>query len=123
MSAPSVFILLWNSMQATPSPRSTMEAPEFFLTTPFDFFATVTDQTPGGASTGCQFPVLATGGRFRGVGVKRFLACGQELFYICCDRSVFLFHAGYGGLDAGGVPEVEGAEFPVEAAAHGAVHF
>src|SRR5690348_5356382 len=38
-------------MQATPSPRSTSEAPEFFLTTPFDFFATVTDQTPAGTST------------------------------------------------------------------------
>ena len=26
--------------------------PEFFFTTPFDFFATVTDQTPGGTCTG-----------------------------------------------------------------------
>ncbi len=33
---------------ATPSPRSTRDAPEFFLTTPLDFFATVTDQTPAG---------------------------------------------------------------------------
>src|ERR1700719_1989722 len=57
MPAPSEFILLWNSMQATPSPRSTSEAPEFFLTTPLDFFATVTDQTPAGTSTGFQFPV------------------------------------------------------------------
>src|ERR1700691_2798871 len=52
MSAPRAFILLWNSMQPTPSPRSTRDAPEFFFTTPFDFFATVTDQTPGGTSTG-----------------------------------------------------------------------
>src|SRR5271166_6280196 len=41
-------------MQATPSPRSTSDAPEFFLTTPLDFFATVTDHTPAGTSTGCQ---------------------------------------------------------------------
>src|SRR5579871_3671918 len=39
-------------MQPTPSPRSTTEAPEFFFTTPFDFFATVTDQTPSGTCTG-----------------------------------------------------------------------
>src|SRR5882672_1938255 len=38
-------------MQATPSPMSTNEAPAFFLTTPFDFLATSTDQTPGGTST------------------------------------------------------------------------
>src|ERR1700688_2742961 len=44
-------------MHPTPSPRSTSEAPEFFLTTPLDFFATVTDQTPAGTSTGFQFPV------------------------------------------------------------------
>jgi len=31
MSAPSEFILLWNSMHPTPSPRSTSEAPEFFF--------------------------------------------------------------------------------------------
>src|SRR5216684_3883438 len=57
MSAPRAFILEWNSMQATPSPRSTNEALEFFLTTPLDFFATSTDQTPAGTATGCQLPV------------------------------------------------------------------
>src|SRR5579862_9043225 len=57
MSAPREFILLWNSMQATPSPRSTREAPEFFLTTPLDFFATVTDHTPAGTCTDSQFSV------------------------------------------------------------------
>src|SRR5215831_16174137 len=44
-------------MQATPSPRSMSEAPEFFLTTPFDFFATVTDQTPAGTSTAWHWPL------------------------------------------------------------------
>src|SRR5215813_13826395 len=39
-------------MHATPSPRSTSDAPEFFLTTPFDFFATAIDQTPVGACIG-----------------------------------------------------------------------
>src|SRR5215468_10485596 len=39
-------------MPPTPSPRSTSDAPEFFLTTPPDFFATATDQTPAGTSTG-----------------------------------------------------------------------
>src|SRR6202795_4846691 len=57
MSPPSEFILLWNSMQPTPSPRSTSDAPEFFLTTPFDFLATVTDHTPAGTCTACQLPV------------------------------------------------------------------
>src|ERR1700752_3022184 len=41
-------------MQATPSPRSTNDAPEFFFTIPLDFLATVTDHTPAGTSTGCQ---------------------------------------------------------------------
>src|SRR5580704_3027927 len=58
MSAPSEFILLWNSMQATPSPRSTSDAPEFFFTTPLDFLATVTDHTPAGTSTGFRLPVV-----------------------------------------------------------------
>src|SRR5450755_1987970 len=58
MSPPSEFILEWNSMHATPSPRSTSDAPEFFLTTPLDFFATSTDQTPAGTSTGLRL-VLA----------------------------------------------------------------
>src|SRR6202030_1010080 len=57
MSAPRAFILEWNSMQATPSPRSTSEALEFFLTTPLDFFTTSTDQTPAGTATGRQLPV------------------------------------------------------------------
>src|SRR5450631_2479111 len=59
MSAPSEFILLWNSRQATPSPRSTSDAPEFFFTMPLDFFATVVDHTPPGTSTGCQLPVAS----------------------------------------------------------------
>ena len=58
MSPPSEFILEWNSMQPTPSPRSTSDAPEFFLTTPLDFFATSTDHTPAGTFTGSYFPVL-----------------------------------------------------------------
>ncbi len=52
MSLPIVFILEWNSIQATPSPRSTSDAPEFFFTTPFAFLATSTDQTPLGTLTG-----------------------------------------------------------------------
>src|SRR5260370_33136320 len=57
MSAPRAFILEWNWMQATPSRRSTSDAPEFFLTTPLDFFAASPDQTPVGTVTGCQLPV------------------------------------------------------------------
>src|ERR1700686_4234614 len=41
----------------SPSPRSTREAPEFFFTTPLDFFATVTDQTPAGTCTDSQLSV------------------------------------------------------------------
>src|ERR1700733_3275584 len=47
-------------MQPTPSPRSTSEAPEFFFTTPLDFSATATDQTPAGTSTGCQLPAVSS---------------------------------------------------------------
>src|SRR5258708_25630086 len=57
MSPPRAFILLWNSMQPTPSPKSTSEAPEFFLTTPFDFLATETDHTPSETSTGLYVAV------------------------------------------------------------------
>src|ERR1035438_8042424 len=57
MSAPNEFIFEWNSMHPTPSPRSTSDAPEFFFTTPLDFFATVTDQTPAGTCTASQLPV------------------------------------------------------------------
>src|SRR6202051_1286738 len=46
-------------MQATPSPRSTSDVPEFFFTTPLDFLATVTDHTPDGTSMGCQLPVAS----------------------------------------------------------------
>ncbi len=42
-------------MQATPSPRSTSDAPEFFLTTPLDFFATSTDHTPAETFTASYF--------------------------------------------------------------------
>src|SRR5438477_11925002 len=37
---------------ALPISKSTKEAPEFFLTTPLDFFATSTDHTPAGTCTG-----------------------------------------------------------------------
>src|SRR5579871_4921857 len=57
MSAPSAFIFEWNSIQPTPSPRSTTDAPEFFFTTPLDFLATVTDQTPVGTCTASQLSV------------------------------------------------------------------
>src|SRR5436309_13680004 len=60
MSAPSEFILLWNSMQPTPSPKSMSDAPEFFFTTPFDLLATVVDHTPAGTCTGSQLPLLSS---------------------------------------------------------------
>src|SRR6267154_3490854 len=43
-------------MQPTPSPKSISEAPEFFLTTPLDFLATSTDQTPSGTPPGFRQP-------------------------------------------------------------------
>ena len=42
-------------MQPIPSPRSTSEAPGFFFTTPLDFFAISTDQTPSGVWSGKYF--------------------------------------------------------------------
>src|ERR1700722_3974283 len=47
-------------MQPTPSPRSTSDAPEFSLTTPLVFFATVTDHTPAGTFSSSQSPVLSS---------------------------------------------------------------
>src|SRR5208282_1521787 len=44
-------------MQPTPFPKSTNDAPEFFFTTPFDFLATSTDQTPAGTATDVQLPL------------------------------------------------------------------
>src|SRR5260221_1325274 len=57
MTPTRAFILLWNSMQPTPSPKSTSDAPEFFLTTPLDFFATATDHKPSETSTGLYVPL------------------------------------------------------------------
>src|SRR5215467_12439104 len=44
-------------MQPTPWPRSTKDAPAFFLITPFDFLATSTDHTPSGTCTGLYWPL------------------------------------------------------------------
>src|SRR3954471_18170144 len=53
MSPPSEFILEWNSRHATPSPRSTSEAPGFDFTTFIPpRFAAATDQTPPEVGTG-----------------------------------------------------------------------
>src|SRR5262249_53215371 len=52
MSPPSEFILEWNSMQATPSFKSTSDAPAFRFTASFDFLATATDHTPAGTCRG-----------------------------------------------------------------------
>src|SRR5690242_7262679 len=49
-------------MQPTPSPRSTNDAPAFFFTTPFDFFAIVTDHTPAGTSSGRYRPTSVDAG-------------------------------------------------------------
>ena len=127
MSVPSVFILLWNSMQATPSPRSTSDAPEFFLTTPLDFFATVTDQTPAGTSNGCSLARLRdpntcgpkwTWDHRR---TRTSVPTASSFSTLAATRLTFFLHASNGGLDAGGVPQFEGAEFPVEPEPHRAI--
>src|SRR5208283_3733483 len=61
-------------MQPTPSPRSTSDAPEFFLTTPLDFLATVTDHTPAGTSTGRYWFVL------RSKYTRPEAACGSSKY-------------------------------------------
>ena len=104
-------------MQATPSPRSTSEAPEFFFTTPLDFLATVTDHTPAGTVTGCQLlsgqvPVLAAGRRLWIVGVPGLLARREQLLHIRRDRLAFFLHARDRGFDAGGIPQFERAQSP-----------
>ena len=47
----------------------------------------------------------------------------QQLFNILSDWLALFLHAGDRGLDAGGIPQLEGTEFPVEAEPHGAVDF
>src|SRR5580658_5685601 len=125
ISAPSAFILEWNSMQPTPSPKSISEAPEFFLTTPFDFLATSTDHTPSGTETGRQLPVarsqyLRPDGVFGSSAYHDFApeasnfstlaATGCPSFFI----RATCFHAC-------GVPQFEGAELPCKALAHGLI--
>src|SRR5258705_1793949 len=71
-------------MHATPSPRSTSEAPAFFLTTPFDFFATSTDHTPSGASTRFQSAVA------RSQYLRPELAVGSPAYQdFCLEASNF----------------------------------
>ncbi len=128
MSPPSEFILEWNSMQATPSPRSTSDAPEFFFTTPFDFFATVTDHTPSGTSTARvagagQVEVVASAGGPGIVGVPTGLAGGEQLLDAGSNRLAFLLHALDGARNAGDVPQLERTELPVETELHGAIDF
>ena len=55
------------------------------------------------------------------VDVPGLLPLGEQSLDVRRDGLAFFLHAGDGGFDAGGVPEFEGAEFPVEAEAHGAV--
>ena len=114
-------------MQATPSPRSTSEAPEFFFTTPLDFFATSTDHTPAGTFTGFVFAVLrskytAARGGLGIVGVPGFLsaprATSRHLQPPACPS---FFMRVDGGLNAGRIPQFERPQLPVEAQAHGAI--
>ena len=127
MSAPSAFILEWNSMQPTPSPRSTSEAPEFFLTTPVGLLRDLDrPDSRGNFDRLCNSPwsrsqVASARWGFRVVLVPGLLSGGEQFLYVGRYRTSFFLHAGDGCFDAGGVPEFEGAEFPVEAEAHGAV--
>ena len=111
-----------------PSPRSTSEAPEFFFTTPLDFFATV--DRPDALRNlhrlpvrRLQIPVLPPGRRLRIVAVPALLTRGQQLFRIRRDRLAFLLHARDRGFDARRIPEFEGTQFPVESQLHRAINF
>src|SRR3954462_11760981 len=68
-------------MQATPSPKSTRDAPEFFLTTPLDFFATVTDHNPVGTCSGSQLSVP----------ISQYLRpaadCGSSMYHDFCPEA------------------------------------
>ena len=72
---------------------------------------------------GSQFPVTLSRGSFGVVLIPSLFSGGEEFFDVGGDGAAFLFHAGYGRFNAGGIPELEGAEFPVEAEVHGAVDF
>ena len=48
---------------------------------------------------------------------------GEQFFDVGRDGTAFFFHALDGCWHAGGIPEFEGTEFPVEAHAHGAIDF
>src|SRR5258708_8735 len=78
-------------MQATPSPKSTNDAPAFFLTTPFDFLATSTDQTPCGTSTFFQAPFA------RSQYLRPEVAVGSSAYQaFCSEASNFSTLAGTG---------------------------
>jgi len=114
-------------MQPTPSPRSTSEAPEFFLDHCrwiFGDFDRPYAFRNGLPAASCQLPDPNTCGRLAFWDRRRTRIFGRQTRasrHWPLPAFAFFFHAGDGGFDAGGVPEFKGAEIPVEAEMHGAV--
>ena len=114
-------------MQPTPSPRSTSEAPEFFFTTPLDFFATVNRPHAGRDCHQLRTSSVARSKYARpeaALGSSRYqdlLPDRQQLLDIRRDRLLFLLHARDRGFNAGRIPHFERPHLPVEAESHGAI--
>src|SRR5438445_8062579 len=123
ISAPSEFILEWNSIQPTPSPRSNSEAPEFFFTTPLDFFGDCDrphafwnlDRLPVARA---QIEVGASGRSGQVFVVPGLLPGGEELLDVGRDGLAFLLHARDRGFHARGIPQFEGTHLPVKPEPH-----
>ena len=128
MSGPMAFILEWNSMQPTPSPRSMSEAPALRFTSPLRFFITVTELHARGhffvlvfALAARQIEVAASGTRAWRVLIPVPVFTAQYSLDIVRDWPAFGAHASDGVFDACRVPQLERAQFPVEAETHGAI--
>ena len=79
MSPPSEFILEWNSMQPTPSPRSMSEAPAFFFTTPFGFLGDGDRPDAGGNF----FRLVVAGGDVEVLAAAGGLRCRRRTRWSC----------------------------------------
>ena len=115
-------------MQPTPSPRSIARPQAFFLTTPFAFLATVTDQTPAGTLRLCsrRWQRRSTCGRWRlwdasayQVVLPDASSFRRSPLPACLPSS----YARRSWRNAGRIPQLERAHLPVEAGLHGAIDF
>ena len=109
--------------QATPSPRSIIEAPEFFLMTPV---RSLIDLRMIARRIG-EWHVLQRKIKIEALAVFLFvesLRAGIEhRLHIRRNRASFFLQLRDGLFNADGVPNFEGSEFPTESPTHRAIDF